>query len=272
MPIDTELQFNQKEFSDEMWDVWRPLLEVSDEEQEPSKYRGFYLQGLQPGPEYEGWYPHGQRPKAFEVTFDTPFFIDKLVLQLLNNYPFSYDLKSWERNLGGLPKEAKNKINTSLGIEESNKWRVNKGGLVVQVPYKLVKRILMKGSLEPEGYQVVNDWCVTLNWINRRGSKNEEARDDDDYYHLNYNAGEFISVSWIICPKGINFNLGGQKIKGTPYEVSIKEEGQQLREGALSNCIVFYLGDTIEAFDKLNILSQSIFPFMNWNENPMEVK
>ncbi len=275
MPIDTELQIHQREFNDLMFDVWTPyplsrygrtLWDTiygygGHNSKQYLKYRGFYHQELQPGPEYEGWYPHGQRPKPFKVTFDTPFFIDKLILNLLNNYTYTYSAPEWERHLGGLPLR---KLGYSLGIEESNKWRINKGGLVVQVPYKLLRLILMRGSSEANsGSRYARmDWCVTLHWINRRGSKHEEARDDDDYYHLNYNAGEFISVGWIICPEG----------KGAPYEVSIMEEGQQLKESGLNSGIMFYLGDTLEDFDKLKILFQSIFPFMNWNENPMEVK
>ena len=239
MPIDTPIQLTQGQFNEEMNKIWKNHMS------KPVKYT------RNDGPNGDGFLVPGE---GDDNGLATP--IKAQMIQFTPKNFFELFMDKW-----------KDEKSDSIGpfVSPRNAVGAVTGGLWLQ----------FSNSLNPNKIQPSNEGKFTLmdfwnptkeleiHWINRRADEGERAEHDDDYYRLNEIDFEFLSVGWIIYEDRTSTK------ESDVAEINISQNCLNLKNMEASKDIYFYLGDSLEDFNKLQVQSPDFFNWLNWVQNPM---
>jgi len=239
MPIDTPIQLAQGQFNEEMNKIWKNHMN------KPIKYtRNF-------GPNGDGYVVPGEREEWHGSTPPIP-------PQMIQFTPKNF--------LELFVDEWKDKKNDSIGPISSarNALGAVTGGLWLEF-----KTSYLNMGIESKKVTLI-DWLnssqeFVIHWINRCADEGEAAEHDEDYYRLNEMDNEFLSVGWAI------YEPREHKMESPDVaKIYITQNCLNLKHMNASSNIYFYLGDSLEDFNKLKVQSPDFFNWLNWMQNPME--
>lgn len=241
MPIDTPIQLTQGQFNEEMNRVWKNHMS------KPVKYTrdlGPNDDGYVVPDEDENWY--GSSPIIGQDIQFTP----KNFLKLLFN--------GW-----------KDKNSDTIGFfdlkDRKMAYRFLKGGLWLVFP--LTNNVGRGGNPTLKDLWKIKNGLDIL-WINRVASEGEVPAHDDDFYRLNYRGGEFLAVGWDLGLSP-NFSLEDEIKNSNKIKLAISQNCLNLKNIEGGRNIYFYLGDSLEDFNKLKVQSPHFFNWLNWVQDPM---
>ena len=234
MPIDTPIQLTQGQFNEEMNKIWKNHMD------KPVKYTRDF------GPNGDGYVVPDEGEEWYGATPIEPQriqFTPKNFLEL-----FVDEWKDKKSDSIGPISSARN----ALGAVTGGLW------LEFKTP--------MRTKSEKESFI---DWWnpsqeFEIHWINRSAKEGEAADHDEDYYRLNYYDYEFLSVGW-----AINKTKFVKMESPDVAKISITQNCLGLKNMNASRNIYFYLGDSLEDFNKLKVQSPHFFNWLNWMQDPM---